>query len=758
MGGGGKQTVGYKYFVGMHMILCHGPADGITRITVDDKILWSGDTEGSASITIDQPDFFGGDTREGGIVGTLDVEMGGPAQTKNDYLTSILGPLIPAFRGVVGVVLRKMYLSMNPYMKPWTFRVKRTKVTTDGAPQWNLAQSTIVVTNPLQESETEPTTVTLMNPANVFYEVLTATWGENTPLSEIDEESFLYAANTFYTEGLGVAFLWDSESSTEDFFQLVQQHCDAVLYASPRTGKWKLKPIRGDYDVGTLPVFGPHNVERIEDPKRLTFGDLCTSVTVSYWDNISGDTGSVTVSDPALEIEQGKVTNTALTFAGFADSVTATKVANRELAALSKATFSCSIYVGQDAANLEMGDCLILNWPKYGVTNEVMRITGIAYGSSKSNLIKLTVTSDIYSQPQRTLVAAPPSLWVDPRRPPGPPRYSMAFELPYYSLVVIAGQTQVDSSIASNPYVGWVGGALSRPVQAAINGRLYTNPGSGWDDTSIMDFAPGAKLAADIGRLDTFFEVVGGINLSAVATNTWLQVGEELMAVVSVVGTTVTVKRGTLDTVPAPHAAEDVVLFWSEDEAYDPTEYVASDEVAVKMLTVSGSGVLPLADAATHTVNIVGRAAKPFPPADVQVNGLYWPAGAQEELVFTWVHRNRVLQTGGDLAGWFDPTITLEPGTTYSVGIYDGATELYLATGIADNTHTISSATLAPWPAFVRVEIWSTRATLDSYQRFIADLVIVSDALPLLRGTEATVEYELTATEGGVTYEIYGVE
>ncbi len=46
MGSSKKQTVGYKYYLGMHMILCHGPIDKITRITVDNKTAWSGNTAG----------------------------------------------------------------------------------------------------------------------------------------------------------------------------------------------------------------------------------------------------------------------------------------------------------------------------------------------------------------------------------------------------------------------------------------------------------------------------------------------------------------------------------------------------------------------------------------------------------------------------------------------------------------------------------------------------------------------------------------
>src|SRR5690606_6520884 len=64
--------------------------------------------------------------KEGGIVGELDVMMGEPDQQPNDYLVEQLGTPMPAFRGMLSLVFRKgMVGAMNPYPKPWKFKVQR---------------------------------------------------------------------------------------------------------------------------------------------------------------------------------------------------------------------------------------------------------------------------------------------------------------------------------------------------------------------------------------------------------------------------------------------------------------------------------------------------------------------------------------------------------------------------------------------------------------------------------------------------------
>ena len=164
MGSSKQVTVGYKYYLGMHMVLCHGPVDAVTKITVDDKVAWSGTATGGP-ITINAPELFGGETREGGVSGVVDVAMGAAAQPRNAYLQAQLGNDIPAFRGVLALVLNQVYVGLNPYLKRWGAWVKRTNIKTDGTAQWYLAKAAIGND---------------MNPAHIIRECLTDTLGSHS--------------------------------------------------------------------------------------------------------------------------------------------------------------------------------------------------------------------------------------------------------------------------------------------------------------------------------------------------------------------------------------------------------------------------------------------------------------------------------------------------------------------------------------------------------------------------------------------------
>ena len=250
MGGRSKaQTVGFRYSLGMHMALCHGPIDAIREILVDRRTAWSvttgggvsgggaavetrigmvggmacsaalaGDTgatitfpdtragvrigrdyrlqlangssqtitlqgvafnaatgvtswtvlpealnfpaqsvevfeattsasnagAGGGRIRIDKPDLFGGESREGGIVGNVDVLMGGPNQAQNDYLAARMNGDVPGYRGLCSLVLRQVYLGINPYLKPWALRVTRVLSGEAGAAQWYPDKAPIV--------------------------------------------------------------------------------------------------------------------------------------------------------------------------------------------------------------------------------------------------------------------------------------------------------------------------------------------------------------------------------------------------------------------------------------------------------------------------------------------------------------------------------------------------------------------------------------------------------------------------------------
>jgi len=177
VGGSKKQTVGYRYFMGLHFGLCHGPVDALLEIRGGDRVAWDGSMQPtlrkivkvpsgdpmpppeviefipatgpiteSGRITIHAPNLWGGEKKEGGIVGDLDVMMGEADQQPNDYLVEQLGTPMPAFRGMLSLVFRKGLVgAMNPYPKPWKFKVQRLlKGWHDDAP-WYPAKAGVIV-------------------------------------------------------------------------------------------------------------------------------------------------------------------------------------------------------------------------------------------------------------------------------------------------------------------------------------------------------------------------------------------------------------------------------------------------------------------------------------------------------------------------------------------------------------------------------------------------------------------------------------
>lgn len=124
MGGGSKkQTVGYRYRMGLHMGLCL-ECDALLEIRAGDRTAWAGSIGQNTTLGINAPKLFGGDEREGGIKGTLDVMMGRPDQMPNGYLTGQQGGFQPGYRGFLGLVYRGLITSNNPYIKNWSARVR----------------------------------------------------------------------------------------------------------------------------------------------------------------------------------------------------------------------------------------------------------------------------------------------------------------------------------------------------------------------------------------------------------------------------------------------------------------------------------------------------------------------------------------------------------------------------------------------------------------------------------------------------------
>ena len=157
------QTVNYKYYVGLHLILCMGHIDRLHRLIIDNETVFDNatgqlddyfDRYNLSDRTLDYENIFGGQYDGGGFKGIIDLEKGLPTQTVNDYLNTALDANgdLPAFRGVSALVARQTYVGTSSYLKPWKVRAERIMKRFDGTEQWypdyaiiNTAQALTVV-------------------------------------------------------------------------------------------------------------------------------------------------------------------------------------------------------------------------------------------------------------------------------------------------------------------------------------------------------------------------------------------------------------------------------------------------------------------------------------------------------------------------------------------------------------------------------------------------------------------------------------
>jgi Putative phage tail protein len=192
----GDVLVGYRYLFGIHMGISRGPVDELCEIKVGDKTAWRGSITNNGETTIDAPNLFGGEGLEGGIQGTLTLMFGGVTQTAPSALATVLKSPMPGFRRRFTVFFDGLLTAMNPYPKPWKFRVRRALAGWDGDP-WYPERCVISMIRPTSSAEIQAATP---QTANVQF-VQTSTWALSSgvrtitltpggPLVSIDSVSF----------------------------------------------------------------------------------------------------------------------------------------------------------------------------------------------------------------------------------------------------------------------------------------------------------------------------------------------------------------------------------------------------------------------------------------------------------------------------------------------------------------------------------------------------------------------------------------
>jgi hypothetical protein len=213
-------------------------------------------------------------------------------------------------------------------------------------------------------------------------------------------------------------------------------------------------------------------------------------------------------------------------------------------------------------------------------------------------------------------------------------------------------------------------------------------------------------------------------------------VDDEIMSIAAIGTTSITVKRGCADTVPAPHVVNSLVWIF-DSVGGDMKEWSAGETIGVKFSPYTGSGSVPMESVAPEAVTFNWRFTRPYPPAKLMVNGLRWfdhPTidDTTPMLNLSWVHRDRVLQAD-QLIGHDDASVGPEPGVTYTLRIYDPISDTVVREEVGINgdsftyqraqaTHDQRNPTEVLTPYYT---LTSVRDGIESFQEYRGDFSLV---------------------------------
>lgn len=667
-----KQTIGYRYTIGMHNIMSLGATDELKEIRFDDVVAWSGSVTSNSEILINEPYLFGGDDREGGVQGLVDVEFGEASQGRNSYLQGELGSDIPAFRNKFGLVFKSFYYGTTAYVKPLSAIMKRIDKQADYTPQWYPAKAAIGED---------------INPIHIIREcIVSPLFGINNVDSSVDDASFMEAADTLFDEGIGLSFVFDqSKTSVSKFIGDIRDIIDASIYQDISDGKWYIKLIRDDYTVGNLEEFGEDDIIEIRDFSRPSSSELINDVSVNFTDRSNNYKKRVAGSSNIANINsQGRRIHRSLNYYGIHSPSIASTIAAREVKQSSSGVFKCIVVGNRKFLEYSSGDVFILNYPAWGISSVVVRVLDVDYGEIADNKITLNVLEDIFGVDNALYAPPQGSGWQDPVTDPVDNQKSVITDMNYYELVKTVGEATAQSFETGVAY----GMTLVPQEQGQSTGfDAWIDSGTGYTFTGAYFYMPSGVIGQSLDDSISDIVVTLGAHsgLDTVPTGSSALCDGEFMKVKTVNPITgqVTLARGVLDTIPISHLTGQKIIFMANSEYVDSIQYTVGTSYSNKNLIKTSKSTLSIGSATEYSITLSERFSLPYPPAEFSVVD-------SGDIVSTWKTRNRV--SGYNIEEQGDATQTGEVGQTHTITIFDGITQIRQETGIIGDTYTYTKS------------------------------------------------------------------
>lgn len=562
-----------------------------------------------------------------------------------------------------------------------------------------------------------------INPIHKIREVLTDDTAMGKPEADINDLNFRKAADRIWEEGLGVSWAIDEKSCIEAIEELCY-HIEAGIRVNRQTGLYEMVLFRDDWFAEDE----IHDIteNRIKDLSLevMNSDDIVNQLNVTYYDRERIKNSTFSVYENGSILTMGHANAESVEFPHFMNMRNAEIVTNWKLKQFSTPAWSGSFTTGwKEARKWNRYDLIRLPWSKKWNGTILVRIMKINLGNGTDNTVTIDFEEVIpYSGEMNTSIVVDAPVESAPQSPQ--PSINGVFEAPYYLTVLRAGQTNTDLELSNNPEIGYVAAIAAKPQNNSLNALLYTDGGVGeFEQVSRLDYCDILQLDQPITETTSSFTVTGALTQTTNSNNLIL-LNDELMGFVSFDDATkvLTVKRGVLDTIPKSHNSGSLLVFDLPDVAFDSTQYTQSEVVDAQVLTTTPSGIQELSETGT-LVEIQSRAIRPYPPANVQINGEYYPQDIETDLILTWVDRNRLQQTGGTPLSWFDNGVAIEPGTqTHLILTQLDGNQIELATSNANVTgatsYTMSVSAMQADTQFVKITLKTLRDGYECLQPF----------------------------------------
>lgn len=549
-----------------------------------------------------------------------------------------------------------------------------------------------------------------MNPAHILYQSITDSWMGAEPEAGINDASFRSSADVLRAERFGLCTEWDSTSETVEQFQ--QRICDVIganLSRSPVDGKWNLDLIRGDYAIGELPVLTDDDIiDYSEQPGTLQ--DAVNQVIVEWRDPQRREDRSTAPVQSLGSIQAvGAVVGEVATYREIPDESLALRVAGRNLQSKSRPLRRSSIKVTRIAHAWRPGQVFRLQSVRRGIASMYCRIGDIDRGSLRSGAISLTALEDVFGLPLSVYVVPDVEVPVDEDDIPRPVASSSVQEAPYAMLAALQPPGELSSLPVESGYLF----SVAMPSGDEIDYSLQVDSGAGYAEQAESDWAATATNVDAVGRRETFVSVAGARGFEDVAVGSMVLWGAEICRLddVDLIAGAIVLGRGCADTVPFAHSAGERLWVIDDSIALDANRYAASNLVFTRLLPRTASSRLDMQDAASTTVAFASRAARPYPPAAVTLNGAQDPIEIFEVVDVAWSHRDRIA-SAEQLIDQNAASVGPEAGTTYTVRWFIGGVLDHVATGVSGN----SASHVPSESGSLRVEVEAVRGGFSSWQ------------------------------------------